>query len=268
LRVHGEEREARAAGYARVDVADWNEDGRKDLVVADARGWLWLFLNRGTNAAPVLGPGQRVSANGRPIDVTSRGSVLVRDWDGDGRKDVIMAMVGEGPSASYDWPPRNPDRTLDRGFLYYRNFGTNAAPELGAPKWIKAGPDAVEIDLLRPNLGDFVDWDGDGKKDFIACEFELDCRVFRNTTDGAPGKRPRFDSSAEGIVILKPWTGQMISGADARDWNGDGDVDLLTGQGHGGSGLRFFERDYLEDLRRGTLPVARIDRAPDPVAAP
>jgi hypothetical protein len=268
LRVYGEETEARAAGYARVDVTDWNEDGRKDLVVADARGWLWLFLNRGTNAAPVLGPGQRVIANGHPIDGTSRGSVLVRDWDGDGRKDVLFAMVGEGPSATYDWPPRNPDRTSDRGFLYYRNFGTNSAPELGAPKWIKAGPDAVEIDLLRPNLGDFVDWDGDGKKDFIACEFELDCRLFRNTSAGTPGKRPRFDSSAEGIVILKPWTGQMISGVDARDWNGDGDIDLLTGQGHGGSGLRFFERDYLEDLLRGTLPVARIDRAPDPVAGP
>jgi hypothetical protein len=31
-----------------------------------------------------------------------------------------------------------------------------------------------------------VDWDGDGKKDFIACEFELDCRFFRNTS---PGRR-------------------------------------------------------------------------------
>ena len=265
LRVHGEEPEARAAGYARVDVTDWNEDGRKDLVVADGRGWVTLFLNEGTDAAPVLGPGRRVRASGQPIDGTSRGSVLVRDWDGDGRKDLIFAMVGEGPSENYDWPPRNADRATDRGFLYYRNLGTNAAPELAAPKWIKAGPDAVEIDLLRPNLGDFVDWDGDGKKDFIACEFELDCRVYRNTAAGGPGVRPRFDVSAEGEIILKPFTGQMISGADARDWNGDGDVDLLTGQGHGGSGLRLFERDYLEDVRRGTLPIVTIDRADDPV---
>jgi hypothetical protein len=269
LRVYGEEPDARAAGYARVDVTDWNEDGRKDLLVADGRGWLWLFLNRGAKAAPVLGAGQRIRANGRPIDGTSRASVLVRDWDGDGRKDVIFAMVGEGPSATYDWPPlRNADRKRDRGFLYYRNFGTNAAPELGAPKWIKAGPDATEIDILRPNLGDFVDWDGDGKKDFIGCEFELDCRLFRNTSSGAAGQRARFDSSAEGVVILKSWTGQMISGVDARDWNGDGDVDLLTGMGHGGAGLRFFERDHVDDVLRGTLPIVRIDRAPDPVTGP
>jgi hypothetical protein len=266
LRVYGEEPEARAAGYARVDVVDWNEDGRKDLVVADGRGWITLFLNQGTDGEPVLGPGRRVMANGHPIDGTSRGSVLVRDWDGDGRKDLIFAMVGEGPSEHADWPRRNADSSADRGILYYRNFGTNAAPELGTPKWIKAGPDAVEIDMLRPNLGDFVDWDGDGKRDLLACEFELDCRLFRNTA--ARGARPRFDSSAEGEIILKPWTGEMISGLDARDWNQDGDVDLLTGQGHGGSGLRFFERDYLEDLLRGTLPLVHIVRGPDPVAGP
>jgi hypothetical protein len=260
LRVQGEETEARAAGYARVDVTDWNDDGGKDLLVADGRGWLFLFLNEGTDRAPVLGAGRRVRANGQPIDGTSRGSVLVRDWDGDGRKDVIFAMVGEGPTVNPDWPPRRGPASEHRGFLYYRNVGTSAAPELTGPKWVKAGPDAPEIDLLRPNLGDFVDWDGDGKKDFIACEFELDCRLFRNTSSGAPGVRPRFDASAAGEILLKSWTGQMISGADARDWNGDGDVDLLTGQGHGGSGMRFYEHDYLEDVRRGTLP--RVTRRP------
>ena len=70
------------------------------------------------------------------------------------------------------------------------------------------------------------------------------------------------------IHELKSWTGQMISGVDVRDWNGDGDLDLLTGQGHGGSGLRFFERDYVEDLQRSTLPGVTIDRAADPVSRP
>ncbi|MGH9363127.1 MAG: hypothetical protein ACRD2T_14545, partial [Thermoanaerobaculia bacterium] len=50
------------------------------------------------------------------------------------------------------------------------------------------------------------------------------------------------------------------SGADAVDWNRDGDLDLLTGQGHGGSGLRFFERDFIDDTLRGTRPRARIER--------
>jgi len=262
IKVYGEEPEARLAGYARIDVADWNGDGRKDLVVADGRAWVWVFLNEGTDARPVLGRGRRLLADGRPIDGTSRGSVLVRDFNGDGLPDLILAMVGEGPTTNPDWPPRNRDVSTDRGFLLYRNVGTRTAPVLAAPKWIKAGKDAVEIDLTRPNLGDLADWDGDGKQDFLACEFENDCRVWRRTDAGGPGTKPVFAGPLEGETILAPWTDQMISGLDARDWDGDGDLDLLTGQGHGGSGLRFFERDYLDDVRRGTPPVVTIEREP------
>jgi FG-GAP-like repeat len=263
VKVYGEEPEARLAGYARVDIADWNGDGRKDLVVADGRGWVWLFLNEGTDARPVLGRGRRLSAEGRAIDGTARGSVLVADWNGDGLPDLIFAMVGEGPTANADWPPRDADRAKDRGFLFYRNVGTRTQPVLAAPKWIKAGPDALEIDLTRPNLGAFVDWDGDGKKDFLACEFENNCRVWRRTDEGGPGAKPVFAGPLEGEIVLKPWTDETISGVDARDWNGDGDVDLLTGQGHGGSGIRFFARDALEDMRGRTPPIATIDRGPD-----
>jgi hypothetical protein len=42
------------------------------------------------------------------------------------------------------------------------------------------------------------------------------------------------------------------------DWNGDGDLDLLTGQGHGGSGLRFFERDWIEDELHDSHPLVTV----------
>ena len=50
----------------------------------------------------------------------------------------------------------------------------------------------------------------------------------------------------------------MISGAHAIDWNGDGDIDILTGQGHGGSGLRFYERDYINDFTGNTFPTTTV----------
>ena len=249
IRVYGEEREGRAAGYARSEITDWNNDGKKDLLVADGRGWLFLYLNQGTDGAPVLAAGIRVQANGKPIDGTARGSVIVCDWNQDGKKDVVFGMVGQGErSQFYDWPHQGPDPSEDRGFLFYRNTGTDAAPDLAFPTWIRSGPGSGSIiNYSRPNLGDFIDWNGDGKKDFIGCEFENNCRVYINTSSGAANVEPKFESSANGMRIVQPLTVQTMSGADAIDWNGDGDIDVLTGQGHGGSGLRFYERDYIND---------------------
>lgn len=67
-----------------------------------------------------------------------------------------------------------------------------------------------------------------------------------------------FGGSRQGEVLVKPWAGETISGAEAIDWNGDGDLDLITGQGHGGSGVRFFEHDYLRDRMQGTQPRVRV----------
>jgi hypothetical protein len=260
IRVLGEEAEGRRAGYARPEVVDWNDDGRKDLLVADGRGWLTLWLNEGTDAAPLFGKGTRVVADGRPIDGTGRASVLVTDWNGDGKKDVIFAMAGEDSSRDYDWPHRNADPSRDQGILFYRNVGTDAAPVLASPQWVRAGRFGGQpIDLRRPNLGSFVDWDGDGRKDLIACEFEDTVRLFRNTAR-QPG-RPRFTATEAGDVLLSGEILEAISGAQAFSWYGEGAPDILTGQGHAGSGLRLFAHDYIRDSLARTLPVVTIERA-------
>ena len=241
-----------------MDVADWDGDGKGDLFVADARGWLTLFRNVGQRGAPRLARGRRVSAGGLPIDGTSRGSVLVTDWDGDGKKDVLFAMVGEGPSANHAWPRvHHDDPSRDRGVLFYRNVGTAAAPRLTAPRWVNAGPEGKPIDLERPNLGDVTRLGRRraARPDRVRVRDELP----RLPNTGERSGRPRFRSSPAGLMLLQPWTAQTISGADAFDWDGDGREDVLTGQGHAGSGLRFYARGYLEDAVRGTLPRVTIE---------
>jgi len=228
-------------GYARIDVCDWNNHGHKDLLVADTKSWLWLFLNQGPesgsgDAAPVLGAGTRLTAAGVPIDGPgTRGSVLVCDWDNDGKKDVVFA-----------------DST---GYYFYENAGTDANPSLAAARLITFGGQGVSY--TRPNLGSYLDWDLDGKNDLIACGFENDVRFYRNTGPGGFNVEPQF-SDTDGIAIVRPYSIMTISGADARDWNGDGDLDILTGQGHGGSGLRFYERDYIDDFVNNTYPTVTI----------
>ena len=259
IRVYGEWKEARAAGYARPEVCDWNNDGKKDLLVADGRGWLFLYLNQGTDANPKLGFGSRVIANGKPIDGTARGSVLVCDWNNDGKKDIVFGMIGgKEISKYYDWPHRNNDPSQDIGFLFYKNIGTDKKPVLDFPTWIRAGADTGKIiSYSRPNLGDYVDWNGDGKKDFIACEFEKNARVYVNTGSGDANKEPEFKGPTEGIKIVEPATTQMMSGADAIDFNRDGDIDILTGQGHGASGLRFYERSYIDNILKNVQPQVK-----------
>ena len=223
---------ASSGGHARLDVCDWNNDGQQDLLVADGGGTLTLFLSTG---ASTLASGQKVIAGGKRIRGAARSSVLVCDWNNDGRKDVVFA-----------------DET---GYYFHRNVGSPTNPVLEPARPITF--DGQTVSYVRPNLGSFVDWDGDGKSDFIGCHFENSIRLYRNIGSGKPNAEPRF-ASTEGVIILQAWAPQMISGADALDWNGDGDIDILTGQGHGGSGLRFYEQDYLEDERNGTHPLVTV----------
>ncbi len=51
-------------------VTDWNGDKKKDLIVGHFTGRdgnVKLYLNKGTNAAPVLAAGVPVNAGGKPI---------------------------------------------------------------------------------------------------------------------------------------------------------------------------------------------------------
>ena len=259
LQVIGEEERRVRDGYARTDICDWNNDGRKDLLVADGRGYLWLYLNEGTDGVPVLAAGTRLSAYNQAgtqllsIDGTARSSVMVCDWNYDGKKDVVHAITGQGNySVQYNWPWQGTDPTDDSGFLFFENIGSDASPVLKYPKWVTDEHGTIIDYPSRPNLGSYVDWDGDGKKDFIAAEFENSVRFYRNI--GSASGEPVFDN-ADGVFIVKPFTVQMISGADAKDWNGDGDLDILTGEGHGASGLRFYERDYIDDFVNDSYPT-------------
>jgi len=230
---------AGSGGHARHDVCDWNNDGRKDLVASDGAGTVTVYLNEGADADPALGRGKKAmayDADGKlkPIDRGTRSHVMVCDFNHDGKKDLVFSDQD------------NP------GFYVFENVQSDADPRFAPARHLGLSP------YQRPNLGSLVDWDGDGKKDLIACEFEHSIRFYRNEGAGQPGAEPKF-SNPDGITIVKPYSIMMISGADAVDWNRDGDLDVITGQGHAGSRLRFYERDYIEDCLNDTHPIVQVD---------
>ena len=54
--------------HAAPTMADWNNDGAKDLIVGDGSGgYVRLYLNQGTDLNPVFNGHTKLEMNGNPI---------------------------------------------------------------------------------------------------------------------------------------------------------------------------------------------------------
>ena len=139
-----------AGGFSKPDVVDWNNDGRKDLVVGDGNGYVFLLLNTGTDAAPTFSAASYIKAGSANLLAGSggRASPVVVDWTGDGKKDLI---VGETYGALY----------------LFENLGTDSSPSFSATKVaLKAGGSDIFVGYYsRPEI---ADWDNDGVIDLIS----------------------------------------------------------------------------------------------------
>jgi hypothetical protein len=127
-------------------VADWNGDGRKDLLVGyQTAGKVALYLNVGTDVSPVFTSYTNLQAGGVDIVHTSSGcgapAPFVCDYDGDGMRDLL---VGDGNS----------------GYVYfYRNTNTDAAPILAPGVRLMVGSNPLTVTYrATPYL---YEWDGD-----------------------------------------------------------------------------------------------------------
>jgi hypothetical protein len=137
-------------------VVDWNNDGRKDLVVGAMDGRIHVFINEGTDTEPDFIYDSLVQEDGADLVVPSgRSSPQVFDLDSDGCLDIITGNT-------------------DGQLLYYRNIGINKEPVFSGYTFIES--DNVPIGLpgtprSRPfigywNLDDYPDvliGAGDGK---------------------------------------------------------------------------------------------------------
>jgi hypothetical protein len=130
-------------GNASPCVVDWNEDGKKDLVMGKGNGTILVFLNEGSNKQPIFG--KPIELNGGSLDVGSNSSPDVVDWNGDGKKDLIVGN--------------------DDGEIYvFLNKGTNGDPQFeskGEKLPLKFGEDA------SPRI---IGWSRPGSKDLVVAD--------------------------------------------------------------------------------------------------
>jgi hypothetical protein len=165
LALLGEEDHVRNQGGARVDVRDWNGDGRADLLVSHTSGGILRAVTRTR-----LHEGREGGWNlARPDQVfESRGGVSVDelvDLDGDGRPELVRAFLSLG---ILDLAEVFLQRSLDVEASIHRTSGGRFEEASWFRRRFAVG---IDFDTLRPS--GFVptvahDWNGDGQTDLLA----------------------------------------------------------------------------------------------------
>jgi hypothetical protein len=170
-------KEIKLESASTVFAADWNGQGKLDLLVGDILGHVWFIPNEGTAKEPAFGSARKLEAGGHFIKVAGDSHPVAADWDGDGQLDLIVG-TGDG---SVSW---------------YRNLGTNKEPKFVDAKVLVAGNLNVPGEAEKPKKQGcgqrtkvcVVDWNGDGRLDLLVGDFGY--------TQGEPPKLTEKEAAA------------------------------------------------------------------------
>lgn len=233
-------------GYTTLSVADWNHDGKQDIVANSIWGKVIWFENVGTKASPKLAFAKpiEVSWESRPAPKPSwnwwspdgdelvtqwRTTPLVFDVNNDGLNDLI-SLDHEGYLAFYE------RKKMDSGLALLppqRIFLDDQGKPLRMNEKSAGGSGRRKMCL--------VDWDGDGKVDLLANSRNID--FYRNVSE----KDGQWKFKNMGPVSKKRLAGHTTS-PTVVDWNKDSIPDLLIGAEDGF--LYYFENPLQGKLKK------------------
>ncbi|MEW6007306.1 MAG: PQQ-binding-like beta-propeller repeat protein, partial [bacterium] len=194
---------------AKPHITDWNRDGISDLLVGCADGSLFLLIGTTTYIGSdtyFLSPKEleigTIGGNSTPI---------FSDFDEDGARDLI---IGDG---------------LGRVW-WFKNSGSDDAPCFGTVgEQVLVG--SLSLDVGENAVPFFIDWDGDGIKDFIVGDNLGYIWFFK----GNPATGPTRDFQAGKKISAS--CGEIDLGFRATpfvyDFDGNGGYDLIAGEAGG-----------------------------------
>jgi len=227
-------------GYTTISVADWDGDGRADLLANSIWGRVIWYRNKGAPGSPSLESARpvRVGWNGRPpkpawnwwnpgaseLSTQWRTRPVATDWDGDGLMDLIM-LDHEGYLAWFRRIRNRGDLVLAPGRRIFRSMPVSAYDS--RHRELNEVPGLLRLNAGRAGKSgrrkiDIADWDGDGLPDLMANSTSVHWMRNEGTQDGLT------------ILVDKgPLTETKLAGHTTSpttvDWNGDGKRELLIG---------------------------------------
>jgi hypothetical protein len=221
-------------------VLDWNGDGKKDLLLGCENGQVLFWPNLGSDTWPMFQTAETVTAGGDPI-YQYRVNPVVFDLDGDGRNDLLC-----GENGGY--------------VLFYRNTGTNEAPDLAAADTLRT-PRGQPVQSGGTTAGSrcwFGMWDADSVPDMLLCAYDGNVELFRGefpigVEEGRPTPAPlalrsgpspttgrstlRYEAPARAGLVICDNLGRVVrhlggvNGSGTLVWDGRNDAGVTVNSG-------------------------------------
>ncbi len=236
---------------ARAQFADVDNDGDLDLFFCNSgvtnrfgSGQPRLFLNNGS------GVYTNVTATNIPVgNISDQQDCIFGDVDGDFDLDIHIgsragasklwlnngsgvftnsAILGGGSTYSYDFGDIDGDGDLDllsiqgaSDFLLQNNMP-------GA--WTNISSEISPNTSIDDNDSKFFDYDNDGDLDYVVGSLGSSERVYRNNGGTASSPGALFTQ----VTGVLPTVSDATIDIEVADYNGDGRIDVITGQGESG----------------------------------
>ncbi len=194
----------------RIHVTNWSSGTSPDIIIGTFFGEIFRV--------PVANSGGRISYRNfdparQEIRLASQPNIyfmnladpFVVDWDGDGKKDLI---VGEGSFSA-------------NTVLFFKNLGTDASPRFDIEQMVQLIA-ARGNEQLKPAA---LDWNGDGRLDLFVTDEKGDAIIYLRKADGTLDEGRPVQAGGRNF-------GPMASVKPA-DFNGDGLFDLIIGGSNG-----------------------------------